>query len=628
MSKENFTTKVIKSMLDKIGWMENYNYNEFMKKDEYFELALCLSYLTLSKEKIIKKDMKNTDRMARLSKKVDQAEIDKVFAPGFATRMPNIIHATEYNNLWILDNIRDSIMHCMFEIDDTNKVFKINNTYYDRELTAEVPYEWIIAYAKNDILNKRLMDRYTIKGFFYNEKSKGVRYFNTRNEIYHNIMYNVTVYGNGTPFNVKLVENRVRELFEEYSKEELTEEEYKACKPRMYHHIRYFDPIYLCKFIKAKDKVSEKIQEEFPGVTTRIFIDNRKHKIINKIDKGLLKSYRNYNVLFKALNESVAPKGIALLEQLSSIISELGNIKENSQMTPEENTEAFNNLLKQYNETDKWSAFTLKEKNRKTLREIMISVLGVSTLVINHDDVYTNYYQFHTPSDAHIVAVSKDETIRFSDEFKKLVQEILKLETNLDKNKQNYDKCKTEASKEKLKPIIEQLENDLLNKKEMILALNGNFNRFELLKDEKDKLDYLLDTQNYLTWLQNKYKEFKSIPVKERKDVVKEITQGIENRKAKDVEAIFGHCFYSNDWILMLRNCLSHIGRITFGENNDLSTKITLNDYDNDNNRTGIIFTRYGDLLDLLTMPFMHLVNKEEIEEELVEEPIVKKLTN
>ena len=78
----------------------------------------------------------------------------------------------------------------------------------------------------------------------------------------------------------------------------------------------------------------------------------------------------------------------------------------------------------------------------------------------------------------------------------------------------------------------------------------------------------------------------------------------------------------------MLRNCLSHIGRITFGENNDLSTKITLNDYDNDNNRTGIIFTRYGDLLDLLTMPFMHLVNKEEIEEELVEAPIVKKLTN
>ena len=36
-----------------------------------------------------------------------------------------------------------------------------------------------------------------------------------------------------------------------------------------------------------------------------------------------------------------------MLSKVLFIISELGNIKEDSQMTPEENTEAFNNLLKQ-----------------------------------------------------------------------------------------------------------------------------------------------------------------------------------------------------------------------------------------------------------------------------------------
>lgn len=249
MSKEKYTTRVIKSMIGKIGYMENYCYNAFMGEDEYFELALCLTYLTMSKEKIIKKDKHNNDRMARLSKKVDQAEIDKVFAPGFASKMPKIIQATEYNNLWILDAIRDALMHCQFDIDDDNRVFKLNNTYYDRNLIAEIPYEWIIAYAKNDILKKRCMSKYTVNGFYYNPKLKDGKSFNTKNEIHHNIMYRATIVGdNGLEFNVKHVESRVRELFEKYAEEEVILDEYKNYKPRMYNHIKYFDPMYLTSF--------------------------------------------------------------------------------------------------------------------------------------------------------------------------------------------------------------------------------------------------------------------------------------------------------------------------------------------------------------------------------------------
>ena len=59
--------------------------------------------------------------------KYNDAEIDKVFKPGFAKEMPKITYARENNNLWILDNIRDSIMHGACDIDEERKCFIINN---------------------------------------------------------------------------------------------------------------------------------------------------------------------------------------------------------------------------------------------------------------------------------------------------------------------------------------------------------------------------------------------------------------------------------------------------------------------------------------------------------------------
>ena len=70
--------------------------------------------MTLSKEKIIKKDMKEIDRLGRLTKLVDDKEIDKLFDTNFCSQVSIINYAKEQNNLWILDNIRDSIMHGAF----------------------------------------------------------------------------------------------------------------------------------------------------------------------------------------------------------------------------------------------------------------------------------------------------------------------------------------------------------------------------------------------------------------------------------------------------------------------------------------------------------------------------------
>ena len=111
MSKENFSQKV----------------SELMQKKIFA---------------LIVKDPKVKNRMDRLSYMVDLTEIDKVFTPGFSKEMPVIKYARENNNLWILDNIRDSIMHGSFDIDEERKCFLLNNTQHDRELIAEVPFSW------------------------------------------------------------------------------------------------------------------------------------------------------------------------------------------------------------------------------------------------------------------------------------------------------------------------------------------------------------------------------------------------------------------------------------------------------------------------------------------------------
>ena len=69
MSKELFSQKISTMMYKKIEAIEYFDLKTVLEKDEYFEIAICLAYMSLSKEKIIEKDIKNNDRLGRLTKK-------------------------------------------------------------------------------------------------------------------------------------------------------------------------------------------------------------------------------------------------------------------------------------------------------------------------------------------------------------------------------------------------------------------------------------------------------------------------------------------------------------------------------------------------------------------------------
>ena len=221
MSKQTFSEKINEKMKTKIEAVEHINLEELLKKDEDFEFILSLTYLVLSKEKIIKKEIKNKDRLGRLTKLVDQKEIDKVFDPNFSKEIPNIINTLEINKMWILDNIRDSIMHGSFEIDEEKKLVLIDNQGHDRNLKTEIPFSWFIEYAKNDILKKRNVNEHTVYGFYYNKDKLYKKQWETQKELKNNIVYFFKI--SGTIFNINKIENRIKELYKEYSNEEYDE---------------------------------------------------------------------------------------------------------------------------------------------------------------------------------------------------------------------------------------------------------------------------------------------------------------------------------------------------------------------------------------------------------------------
>ena len=71
MSKETFSQKISETMSKKISAIESFGLKALLEKDEDFEIAICLAYMSLSKEKIIEKDIKNDDRLGRLTQKVN-----------------------------------------------------------------------------------------------------------------------------------------------------------------------------------------------------------------------------------------------------------------------------------------------------------------------------------------------------------------------------------------------------------------------------------------------------------------------------------------------------------------------------------------------------------------------------
>lgn len=609
VSKVEFSKKINNMMNVKMQVLENLDYASFLSKDEYFELVLCLAYLALSKEKIIEKDMKNNRRLDRLTKKVLTLDIDAVFASDFTEQLPNVTYAKENNNVWILDNIRDSIMHGVFEVDEEKQCFIINNTQYDRELKAEIPFSWVIAYAKYDILSKRIMDKYTVRGFYYDVSKKEKKYLYTKNEIFSSILYNVNI--TGSKFNVKDVEKRVKEIFEECSEVETDDSVVEKYRDKINSERIKYNEKYLASFYMASESLKEKIEHEFPGVSVNVYINNRKNKIANRLLRRTSKYYNDYDLMYDQLNALMRSKGISLLSNISNIIELLDGCPEaNKELDIYERLNWIEYILK--GETKKYTKlndiYACFDDSLKKIRIICFNIHGLATLVINHENLYNSYFLSQRPEEYNLEVHSKQKYLDYSREEKKLIMRRLDRQIKLFEKQEKLKKCTHPKGITLLNNSIKLISAEIDKINEDLVSLDSTMGFTPYINRKKQNAKKIEQIHMFLDLYYYHFDQAKTVDGK--KKVKKIIGKMLDEKIEEESKYTYGICYNMSEALTIIRNSLSHVGRISLGKNKGPDTRIILNDYDNDNEHTGAVICKYSDLLMVLGVPFCVEQNK------------------
>ena len=565
--------------------------NHILNYDQEYMLALCIAYLTLSKEKIIDKDKDNNDKLGRLTKHVNTSDIDTIFDSSFSSKMPVIIEADSLDKTWILDNFRDSIMHGVFDIDLINQELIIDNNGYDRRLKATIPFEWLFKYAKYDINSKKIKDFYSVKGLFYNDYLNNKKKYYLDTTLNKSIFYSVYIKGNR--FNVKDVENKIRELFIEYSKEPYSD---NPIYENTYKKYNYYDKEYFYTFLTAREKITQIMKKEF-GVDVSIEIIKNKSEILKKA-KNKIKPYTyDYDYLYKNLNNLCIKKSDKMLNMLSLIIDNIGkDIKLDNETflsNFEEVLMGNNGLLT--NDIDSYNM------NRLMLANLIVTVTGISTFVINKEElekkiVNNDYLQYFN-------TYSRPVRMNEVAKLKKLKNRLLTLNNQYNIAKSQIANCSNEKGKKFLNNRINDLRKEMIKTSNDYLKLNRHETReFDLdnkakkevknLRDEKDFWEAFEDIAESL------YNKFDIEYERENYDYYDKEIEEIQ-KKYK-----FSKCDDELDKLTVIRNSLSHIGRINTIKLKNNWLGIEFFDYDDNNHLSGYSYCKYNEFFGLICRLF------------------------
>jgi hypothetical protein len=668
MSKKDFSKKIIESMENKINAIKNINPDEFAKKDKYAELALCLTYMTLSKEKIIDKDEKNNHPLKRLKENVDRSEIDKVFDNNFSKEMPVIINAAVNDKLWILDNIRDSIMHGQFDIDEEKECFILNNKQSNRTLQAEIPFSWFIAYTKNNILSQKKVEEINVKGFYYNIDKKDNKNIRVYKELTNSIFYNVKI--EGDKINYSEAEKTVKELFDKYSKEEIDESIIEQYRQRIDAEPYAYDEKYLVSYYIASDKIKKDLQTKYPN--NRIDIEILKQKQKNKIieEKNLPKEYYSYNLLMNILNEIESEKGMNNLKATSNLYENYNTPKlsfalskligasissldldammnrnnpknllaqavSNAIKTLDTNMkketlgtslrmvmELFEDLgKKEYRlsqmvdnnkATNSYEKYMLFSKNRELLIQTCVSALGLASLTINHEDLYEKHFENEFSSDYVDSSYSVKKYTDIIGELIELEKDKLEeqagikiKENNIESIKdangayrdiQKASQWKTEINEANVR--ITKYEIDIQKLETELFRLTPKNNE---LSPKQLKIKRKLERR--IRRLEKNYLKLASINNKQARNnknkVMKLINAALNEYKEETSEFMYVKCQKMDDTIEIMRNSLSHVGRVKL-----IGSKIVFNDYDKNGKKSGQVICDYEAFKNILNEPY------------------------
>lgn len=613
MSKKSYSTKIASLMYDKFKSIEFDRVEDYLYLDKYTELAFCLAYMTLSKEKIIHKDKENNDPLGRLTRYVHTIDIDTLIdCDGIIIKYPD-----KYDNTWVLDNIRDSIMHEKFEIDEEKEIIIINNDKEDRIFKAEISFNWFINYIKKDIYSKRVSDKITINHFIDRPSSKGLTTFIYCYEIEHHILTKVDIIGD--KLNIKELEEKVRFYLSYYSKLEptsLEEEQYKdellKLKNNRHNRIYYADRD-LLTYINTKEKVINKLKEEYPDIDVKISIDNRKNRLKNKMKKNLPVKCLSYEDVVGGLNSLTNRKSNELIDSITSIYTKLDSHKKYDSAYLQRNIgkKEIINIVKgdeYYQSNNKTIDEYLFNKAKSDLMLIFIQVYVLSTLVINREDIYNkeNIEKYNLSGrdknidDIRFVGFSKKS---FDDHYtkkRKNTRDLMEKEIKLLKaknNLRNVSESNTTAI-EKISNNISKIENQLEIIKSNLEEIDNKYETYIYNPDEYyENSRKAIYNKQALELLFESFNDSDNIKLKE---YLKSLILDLIDKTYEIEKEYFYGSTNLDETITIIRNSLSHIGRLVLKENR---FDLLFNDYDDDGIKSGFVKGNIYDLIRLIEFP-------------------------
>ena len=610
MSKESFSSKIASDVVSRFHSLEKFDSSSFLRMDDTFKLALCIAYMALSKESIIKKDKKNMDRLGRLTRQVPTTDIDMMF---IGSNSPIIQSSLENDSTWIIDNIRDAILHEHFDIDEERRVVIIHNTMYERGLEAEIPFDWFFEYVENDIVKKRFKDHFTMEGFYYNTHTsnccnppdmapdrvckKAKSYYAVPNHI----LYKVDIIGERIP--IYELDKKIRDLFRKCADIPVTEEEKKKYSAMIQPSEEMYNVDYLVSFYKAKNIVQTELELQYPNSKVIISIDRKKAKLTNRFRNKFNNSYDSYDDLFNKLNGLFQRKSQENLKLISRLYDYA-----NHYLYPPRSSDELMSSIQQIVSGDDYVLSDDRDSNYedfrmslKKLREAFLSIYGLCIVSMNKTKMNSSVTEKFLRKDVH--AYSRDSFSQYSSELRKKLSRYFDAIIVYEEKQLQYKECP-----DHVKPMIQAQMTPLLEEiqqlRDYVDYLESNMNVMPISPD--------VLTSNHRPWEQYRdmvaklSNKFYKTPYKKEnrgqdKKLLKEyILRYFDKAVEEESKYFLGECG-EEETIEIIRNCFSHSGRIDISDYHPISrADLNFRDYDDEGNLSAIAHTNYLDFVSFL----------------------------
>lgn len=584
-----------KTIVDKKDKLNSGNLVEFFEPNQFFELALSLSYMILTKDMIKAKEEQSN---------VDFKNLDYLFTEDFCQTPPKIYEAYDNSPRWIIGSIRDSLLHNAYSINLEEQQININNPIPDGNLYCDIPFEWFNNYAQYHILDNKLSKEVNVRGIFLTSDTLLMQdYFHNEDDI-KRFLDNIITYDIKVKSPEPLDENLVKRYIENFMY-------VNTSNLISQNNLEYLS--YNAKWNFIKQKLITELKKEFPKVEVSVekikdpnALDDI-NKLYNTEEIFEKKEYKNqYAFLVNKLIKNYKMSKTSVIDSLESLISTMKIYNQELKNHPDytEYKEIIDYILNLNNDGGKTIDFIHQYRKSKGLPNTYDSIIIGDSHTVEFEPEDRNNLKYYLTGqygfEPESIQLSLGTIKCFNEQLyskysKKYSEKDLISNEDLTLYNENIIKMAL-LLRQKTAEVHEFLELGLVTalgittyamNKEAIFDREG----YEEIDDLQDIPSYSsgayksysigrTELENKIKNLENKLEklknnpDFKSSKKKEKliQKLSKQLTDSrerLKNSEAGEEEIItYNNRKYklttNNDTARIIRNCLSHLDRIKY----------------------------------------------------------------